>query len=56
MTHDRPYCLAVSKEEALAEISKQSSRQFDPRLVDAFLRWHKKQDLPKRMRETILAG
>jgi putative two-component system response regulator len=56
MTHDRPYRAAVSKEEALAEISRQSGRQFDPRLVDVFLRWHKKQDLPKRMRETILAG
>ena len=56
MTHDRPYRAAVSKDEALAEISRQSGRQFDPRLVDAFLRWHKKQDLPKRMRETILAG
>ena len=56
MTHDRPYRAAVSKADALAEISRQSGRQFDPRLVDAFLRWHKKQDLPQRMRETILAG
>ena len=56
MTHDRPFCPAVSKAEALAELSRQSGRQFDPRLVDAFLKWHKKQDLPKRMREAILAG
>jgi putative two-component system response regulator len=56
MTHDRPYRAAVSKADALAEISRQSGRQFDPRLVDVFLRWHKKQDLPQRMRETILAG
>jgi putative two-component system response regulator len=56
MTHDRPYCPAVSKAEALAELSRQSGRQFDPRLVDAFLKWHKRQDLPKRMREAILAG
>ncbi len=56
MTHERPYRAAISKDEALAEIAHQSGRQFEPRLVDAFLRWHKKQDLPKRMRETILAG
>ena len=56
MTHDRPYRAAVSKAEALAEISAQSGHQFDPRLVEAFLKWHKKQDLPKRLRETILAS
>ena len=56
LMHDRPYRAALSKDDALAEIGRQSGRQFDPRLADAFLRWHKKQDLPKRMRETILAG
>jgi putative two-component system response regulator len=56
MTHDRPYRAAVSKEDALAEIARQRGQQFDPRLVDAFLRWHKRQDLPKRLRETILAS
>jgi putative two-component system response regulator len=56
LTHDRPYRGVVSKEDALAEISRQSGKQFDPRLVEAFLKWHKKQDLPKRLRETILAS
>jgi len=56
MTHDRPYRAAVSKEEALAEVARQRGEQFDPRIVDAFLRWHKRQDLPKRLRETILAS
>jgi putative two-component system response regulator len=56
LTHDRPYRAAVSKEDALAEVSRQSGKQFDPRLVEAFLKWHKKQDLPKRLRETILAS
>jgi putative two-component system response regulator len=56
MTHDRPYRAAVSKEDALAEVARQRGLQFDPRLVDAFLRWHKRQDLPKRLRETILAS
>jgi len=56
MTHDRPYRAAVSKADALVEVSAQSGRQFDPRLVEAFVKWHKKQDLPKRLRETILAS
>jgi response regulator RpfG family c-di-GMP phosphodiesterase len=56
LTHDRPYRTAISKADALVEISAQSGRQFDPRLVEAFLKWHKKQDLPKRLRETILAS
>jgi len=56
LTHDRPYRAAMSKADALEEVSRQSGRQFDPRLVDVFLRWHKRQDLPKRMREAIMAG
>lgn len=56
MTHDRPYRAAISKEDALAEVARQRGQQFDPRLVDAFLRWHKRQELPKRLRETILAS
>ena len=56
LTHDRPYQRALSKSDALAELAGQSGRYFEPRLVDAFLRWHKRQDLPQRMRETILAG
>jgi len=56
MTHERPYRAAVSKAEALAELQRQSGRQFEPKLVDAFVRWHKRQDLPKKMREAILAN
>lgn len=56
MTHDRPYRKAFSTENALTEIGNQSGRQFDPKLVDSFLRWHKRQDLPRKLRETILAG
>jgi PAS domain S-box-containing protein len=37
LTHDRPYKAAWSREAALAEIGVQRGRQFDPRLVDAFL-------------------
>jgi putative two-component system response regulator len=38
LTHERPYKHAWSTEEALAEIKKQSGRQFDPHVVEAFLR------------------
>ncbi len=38
MTEDRPYQPAVSPEEALEEIRRNSGSQFDPRVVDALLR------------------
>jgi putative two-component system response regulator len=56
LTHDRPYRPALPVHDALAEVARQSGRQFEPRLVEAFLRWHRRQELPRRMRETILAG
>jgi putative two-component system response regulator len=37
LTHDRPYKHAWPIERALAEITAQRSRQFDPDVVDAFL-------------------
>ena len=37
LTHDRPYKVAWSVEEAVAEIRAQSGAQFDPRVVAAFL-------------------
>jgi len=37
LTHDRPYKTAWPVEEAIAEISEQSGRQFDPQVVEAFL-------------------
>ncbi len=37
MTHHRIFRRAASNEEALAEISLQSGKQFDPVLVKAFL-------------------
>ena len=40
MTHDRPYRSPSSIEEALAEISRCSGSQFDPRVVKAFLQLH----------------
>lgn len=38
LTHERPYKAAWSVDEALAEISKQSGAQFDPEVVDVFLK------------------
>ena len=37
LTHDRPYKLAWSINQAVAEIRRERGRQFDPRVVDAFL-------------------
>jgi len=37
LTHERPYKAAWPVEDAVAEIASQRGRQFDPRVVDAFL-------------------
>lgn len=39
LTSDRPYRPAWSQEEALAYIREQAGRHFDPRVVEAFLRY-----------------
>jgi putative nucleotidyltransferase with HDIG domain len=38
MTTDRPYRKAMSVEEAVAELERHAGDQFDPRVVEAFLR------------------
>jgi putative two-component system response regulator len=38
LTHERPYKPAWPVEEALAELKRQSGKQFDPVVLDAFLR------------------
>jgi putative two-component system response regulator len=38
LTHERPYKKAWPVDEAVAEIERQSGKQFDPRVVEAFLR------------------
>ncbi|MFB9995399.1 HD domain-containing phosphohydrolase [Deinococcus oregonensis] len=37
LTSDRPYKSAWTQEEALSEVAAQRGRQFDPKIVDAFL-------------------
>jgi putative two-component system response regulator len=38
LTSERPYKKAWPLDDAIAEIQRQSDRQFDPRVVDAFLK------------------
>ncbi len=37
MTHRRPWRGKLSAESAIDELKRQAGRQFDPRLVDAFV-------------------
>jgi HD-GYP domain-containing protein (c-di-GMP phosphodiesterase class II) len=37
MTEDRPYRRALTQDEALAQLTKNSGTQFDPRVVEAFV-------------------
>ncbi|MHB8491563.1 MAG: PAS domain S-box protein [Solirubrobacteraceae bacterium] len=38
MTHDRPYKAAIDPDDAVEELKRCSGTQFDPRIVEAFLR------------------
>ena len=49
MTSNRPYRDALSLENAVEEIQKNKGTQFDPAIVDAFLRTMRKNEkLPKQ--------
>jgi diguanylate cyclase (GGDEF)-like protein/putative nucleotidyltransferase with HDIG domain len=50
MTNDRPYRLAMSREEAVEELQRGAGTQFDPRVVEAFV-----QVLEAEARETRAA-
>jgi len=45
MLCDRPYRKAISKAEAIAELRKNAGRQFDPALVEKFIRILEQEDL-----------
>ncbi len=38
MTSDRPYRKALSREEAIEELKRNAGKQFDPKVVEAFLK------------------
>lgn len=38
MRSDRPYRKALSVEEAIEELKKNAGKQFDPELVDIFIK------------------
>ena len=46
MTSDRPYRLALSQAEALAEVERCAGTQFDPRIAQVFLELFDEADLP----------
>ncbi len=46
MTSDRPYRRALTRDAAIAEIARCSGTQFDPRVVEAFLRVAGVSELP----------
>jgi putative two-component system response regulator len=48
LTHARPYKPAWSVEDAVGEIERQRGRQFDPRVVDAFVEMLEEDGLLKR--------
>lgn len=51
LTHHRPYKEAWPVDQAIDEIAAQRGKQFEPRIVDAFLEVHRQHDLlaPKEM-------
>ncbi len=51
MTHDRPYRLAVSRDEALNELQQCAGTQFDPQLVDAFVEMVSSKQAEKQVKD-----
>jgi putative two-component system response regulator len=46
LTHDRTYRRAMSVEDAATEIKKERGKQFDPKIVDAFVNLLRRRKLP----------
>jgi len=55
MVTKRPYRVPLSIDKATEEIKKNSGKQFDPKVVDAFLRVIKRADVMKRIKKEIYA-
>lgn len=47
MVNDRPYHKAMPEEDAIAELKRCSGTQFDPDVVEAFVRLLEREELPK---------
>jgi HD-GYP domain-containing protein (c-di-GMP phosphodiesterase class II) len=45
MTSDRPYRRAMSSQAAIAELEREAGKQFDPEIVEAFIRSWQDDDL-----------
>jgi putative two-component system response regulator len=56
LTHERPYKKAWPVEEAVAEIQAQSGRQFDPRVVAAFVSMLERENLRQAEGSLLAAG
>lgn len=53
LTRERPYRQTRPALEATEEIRSQSGRQFDPRLVNAFLQWRRHEERPSLMERVL---
>ena len=55
MTSQRPYRKAMSPEQAIAELERNRGSQFDPQVVDAFIRAYRRHGGIGGMRERVYA-
>jgi PAS domain S-box-containing protein/putative nucleotidyltransferase with HDIG domain len=56
LTHSRPYKPAWSSADAIAEITRQAGRHFDPRVLDAFVSACRASERPEDEPPAIAAG
>ena len=56
MTSDRPYRTAMSRKEALKEIQRCSGTQFDPNLVEVFVKMMEEIDLKEEYEKNWSEG
>ena len=56
MVNDRPYHKAMPEEDAIAELKRCSGTQFDPDVVEAFVRLLEREELPKEQMKEATAN